>query len=278
MASFGGECAGTRIDIYHYVLNGGITMGLMQNKAGLVTGAGSGIGRASALAFAREGARVMVSDFNEESGQETVRLITERGGEASFFPCNVSDEEQVKALVAATVQTFGQLDFAHNNAGISSPAVPLAEMATADWDRTIQINLYGAFYCMKHEIKAMIANSGGAIVNTSSGSGLEGNPNMAPYTASKFAVNGITRSAAIEYGKHGIRINAICPGMTMTPLVQLFFEQAPEQAAALQARIPLGRISEPEDQGNAAVWLCSDMAKYVTGVALPVDGGFVAGK
>ncbi|GAA4860463.1 SDR family oxidoreductase [Paenibacillus vulneris] len=251
---------------------------LMKNKAGLVTGAGSGIGRASALAFAREGAKVMVSDYNQELGEETIRLIKLEGGEASFFKCDVSDEEQVKLLIEATVERFGKLDFAHNNAGISSPTVPIGEMKTEDWDRTIKINLYGVFFCIKHEVNAMLKNGGGAIVNTSSGSGIEGNPNMAPYTASKFAINGLTRSVAIEYGKHGIRINSICPGMTRTPLNQTFFENSPEQAEALQAIIPLRRVSEPEEQGNAAVWLCSDMAKYITGVALPVDGGFVAGK
>jgi NAD(P)-dependent dehydrogenase (short-subunit alcohol dehydrogenase family) len=251
---------------------------LVEGKAGLVTGAGSGIGRASALAFAREGAKVMVSDINEEAGSETVKLIREAGGEASFFKCDVSDEEQVKALVEATVSTFGKLDFAHNNAGLNSPSVPLAEMESSIWDKILKVDLYGVFYCMKHEINAMLKTDGGAIVNTSSTFGLEGTMNLAPYTASKFGVTGITKSTAMEYGKKGIRVNAICPGMTKTPMIERFFEQAPEHAKEIEENSPLGSLAEAEDQGNAAVWLCSDMAKKVTGITLPVDAGYLAGK
>lgn len=251
---------------------------LMEGKAGLVTGAGSGIGRASALAFAREGAKVIVSDFNEESGSETVKLIKDAGGEAEFFKCDVGDEEQVKALVEATVSTFGKLDFAHNNAGITSPNAPLGEMESSAWDRVIQINLNGVFYSMKHEINAMLKTGGGAIVNTSSGAGLQGNYNMSPYNASKFAVSGITRSTALEYGRKGIRVNSINPGMTMTPLIEKFIKEDPEYGKQLEDTIPMGIMARPEDQGNAAVWLCSEQARMITGVNLPVDGGYMAGK
>jgi NAD(P)-dependent dehydrogenase (short-subunit alcohol dehydrogenase family) len=250
----------------------------MEGKAGLVTGAGSGIGRGSALAFAREGAKVMVSDVNEEAGKETVRLIEKAGGVASFFKCNVAVEDEVKALIDATVSTFGRLDFAHNNAGIGSKTAPIAESETPDWDRVIQINLYGTYYCMKHEVIAMLKTGGGAIVNTASGAGLEGVPNMVPYVASKWAINGLTKSAALEYGQKGIRVNSICPGMTLTPAIASWFAAAPEQAEAVKASIPSGSLATPEDQGNAAVFLCSDLAAQISGVTLPVDGGFVAGK
>jgi len=251
---------------------------LMEGKAGLVTGAGSGIGRGSALAFAREGAKVMVSDIDEEAGKETVRLIEEAGGVASFFKCNVANEEEVIALVEATVSTFGKLDFAHNNAGIGSVTAPIAESDTSDWDKVIKINLYGVYFCIKHEIIAMLKNGGGAIVNTASDAGLEGVPNMVPYVASKWGINGITKSVALEYGKKGIRVNSICPGMTLTPAIEMWRNAAPEQAKAVEASIPTGKLATPEDQGNAAVFLCSDLAKQITGVTLPVDGGFVAGK
>ncbi|MEH7276352.1 SDR family NAD(P)-dependent oxidoreductase [Neobacillus vireti] len=251
---------------------------LMEGKAGLVTGAGGGIGRASALAFSREGAKVMVSDFNEETGKETVKLIRDAGGEAEFFKCDVSDEEQVKALVEATVSTFGKLDFAHNNAAITSPNAPIGELDTAGLDHVLKVNLYSVFYCLKYQVNAMEQNGGGAIVNTASTSGMIGNRNITPYNASKFGVVGVTRSAAMEYGKKGIRVNAISPGMTMTPMIQDFYEKNPAYFKQLEAAIPLGSIAEPEDQANAAVWLCSNQARMITGVILPVDGGSLAGQ
>jgi len=250
----------------------------MEGKAGLVTGAGSGIGRASALAFAREGAKVMVSDVNEETGKETVKLIEEAGGIASFLKCDVSNEEEVAALVNATVSMFGKLDFAHNNSGINNKLAPIGEMESSEWDKVIQVNLYGTFYALKHEVTAMSKTGGGAIVNTSSGAGIMGNQDLAPYVASKFGVNGLTKTAALEYGSKGIRVNAICPGMTLTPVLEAYFSAAPEQEQAMSASIPLGRLAKPEDQANAAVFLCSDLAAFISGEVLSIDGGFLSGR
>ncbi|WKA58275.1 glucose 1-dehydrogenase [Planococcus shenhongbingii] len=251
---------------------------LMEGKAGLVTGAGLGIGRASALAFAREGAKVMVSDVNEESGKETVRMIEKAGGAAAFFPCDVSNEDDVEALVDATVAEFGKLDFAHNNAGITASIAPIAESDSADFDRVMKTNLYGTYYSMKHEVRAMLKTGGGAIVNTSSGAGLEGVQNIVDYVASKFGINGMTKTVALEYGRKGIRVNALCPGITSTPAVEGWFAAAPEQAETVKATLPSGNLATPEDVGNAAVFLCSDLAGQISGVMLPIDGGFTAGK
>lgn len=251
-------------------------MRLMEDKVGIITAAGLGIGRASALAFAAEGAKVVVSDVNEEAGHETVRLIKEAGGEATFIFCNVANENEVIALVEKTVEIYGRLDWAHNNAGIGAPSKPIGETESADWDRCLQVTTTGMYYCIKHEVQAMLKSGGGAIVNTASTSGLLGSENLATYSAAKWAVNGLTKSVALEYGKKGIRVNSICPGMTMTAAVEHWMKEVPEQAAYVENDIPLGRIGQPEEQANAAVWLCSDKASYITGVNLPVDGGQVA--
>jgi NAD(P)-dependent dehydrogenase (short-subunit alcohol dehydrogenase family) len=253
---------------------------LMEGKAGLVTGAGSGIGQAGAMAFAREGAAVVVSDINEESGNQTVKLIKDSGGQAVFFNCDASDEEQVKELVGTVLSTFGKLDFAFNNAGLNGTFAPLGEQESSTWDRVIKVNLYSAFYCMKHEINAMRETGGGAIVNTASGAGLTGVSGMGPYNAAKFGVVGITRNAAMDYAKSGIRVNALAPGSTATPMMMNAFEQNPgtEFENSILGAIPMGVLAEPEDQANAAVWLCSEQAKMITGVTLPVDGGWLAGK
>ncbi len=250
----------------------------MEGKAGLVTAAGSGIGRASAIAFAKAGAKVMVSDINEEAGNETVRMIQDLGGVSAFFKCDVSDEEQVKALIDETVSKYGKLDFAHNNAGTSLQQGRIGDADSEAWDKTLKITLYGTFYCIKHEVNAMVKNGGGAIVNTASGTGVEGVPNMAAYVASKHGIVGLTKSIGLEYGKEGIRINAIAPGSTLTPAIENWSKMAPEQYNAVLKAIPTGEIATPEDQGNAAMFLCSDLAKQINGVILPVDGGFVAGK
>jgi NAD(P)-dependent dehydrogenase (short-subunit alcohol dehydrogenase family) len=251
----------------------------MQGKAGLVTGAGSGIGRASALALAESGARVMVSGRSEASLQETVALIEESGGTAELFQCDVSDEEQVKALVDATVTVFGRLDFACNSAGTNGVFAPLGDMQSEVWDRVLKINLFGTFYCLKHQVNAMLKTGGGSIVNIASGAGLTGVPNNAPYVASKFGVIGLTRNAAIDYGPHHIRVNAIAPGATATPMMTNAFEQLPpEHRDRLMQATPLRAMTEPEDQADAVVWLCSDHSKMVTGIALPVDGGWLAAK
>lgn len=249
---------------------------LMVGKVGIVTAAGSGIGRASAIAFANEGAKVVVSDMMEEAGEETVRLIKEADGEAVFIKCNVTVETEVKSLVDQTVEMFGRLDFAHNNAGIGASNVPVTEVETNDWRRVFNVSLEGMFYCIKHQVQAMLKTGKGAIVNTSSSSGLVGTPLQSAYSAAKFGVNGLTKSVALEYGKQGIRVNSICPGMTMTPAVEQWMKDSPSEAEGLKNSIPIGRLGNPEDQANAAVWLCSDKAAYVTGIALSVDGGLLA--
>ena len=251
---------------------------LLKGKAGLVTAAGSGIGRASAVALANAGAKVMVSDISEEGGQETVNIIKENGGEAQFFKCDVSDEEHVKALVDETVTVFGKLDFAHNNAGINAGQVKIGEMDANDWDKTMKINLYGTFYSVKHQVNAMLQSGGGSIVNTASGAGLEGSPNITPYTASKHGIVGLTKSVALEYGKQNIRINAIAPGATITPAIEGWAKNHPEQYNGVLESLPAGEMSTPEDQGNVVMFLCSDLARQISGVTIPVDGGYTAGK
>lgn len=251
-------------------------MSLLKGKVGIVTAAGSGIGRASALTCAQEGAKVVVSDVVDEAGEETVRLIKEAGGDAIYVKCNVTDEEDVKNLVEKTVEHYGRLDFAHNNAGIGAPNVPIAEVEIEDYRRVMNITLEGTYLCMKYEIPAMLKSGGGAIVNTSSSSGLVGTPLQSAYSAAKFGVNGLMKSAALEYGSQGIRVNSICPGMTMTPAVEKWMEEAPEEANALKESVPMKRLGTPEDQANAVAWLCSDKAAYVNGVALSVDGGLLA--
>lgn len=251
---------------------------LVKGKAGLVTAAGSGIGRASALSLAKAGAKVMVSDINVDSGKETVEMIKKDGGEAQFFKCDVSDEKQVKALVDHTVSVFGKLDFAHNNAGINAGQVKIGELDSADWDKTIKVNLYGTFYSIKHEVNAMVKTGGGSIVNSVSAAGVEGSPNMAPYTASKHGVVGLTKSVALEYGKQNIRINSIAPGATITPAIEGWSEDHPEQYDSVLESLPSGEMSTATDQGNVVMFLCSDLANQISGVTIPVDGGYTAGK
>lgn len=250
---------------------------LIEGKSGLVTGAGSGIGRAGAMAFARQGGRVVVSDYNEDSGKETVALIHEAGGEAEFFRCDVTDEEQVKALVDFTVDTYETLDFAFNNAGGNGEFAPIAEVDSAVFDRVMRINIYGVFYCMKYEVRAMAAGRGGAIVNTSSSNGFVGIPRNPAYNASKFGVIGITKNVAIDYASNGIRVNALAPGPTATTMLTGALDRQPQEVKdAMYASLPMGELATPEDQANAAVWLCSDQARMITGTTLAVDGGFLA--
>lgn len=253
-------------------------MPLMDGKAGLVTGAASGIGRASAQIFAAEGASVVVADIDDAGGAETVELVRAAGGEASYLHCDVTSEADHIALVDAVVERYGRLDWAHNNAGVSAPVAPIVEQLPEWWDRILQIDLVGVMYALKVQIARFIEQGGGgAIVNTASASGLQGQPGMSQYAAAKWGVIGLTQTAALEAAPHGIRVNAICPGMTATPGVQAWADSVPEMAAAVTASLPLGRLAQPADQGNAAMWLCSDRASYITGVALPVDGGMRAG-
>jgi NAD(P)-dependent dehydrogenase (short-subunit alcohol dehydrogenase family) len=251
--------------------------GLVEGKVVLVTGAGSGIGRATAQLFAREGATVAVVDNVVAGGEETVRLITAAGGHATFIPADVSQATHVEAMVRHVVETFGRLDCAHNNAGIEGSMVPLAEYPEEDWEHIINVNLKGVFLGMKYEIAQMLKQGGGgAIVNTASVAGLVGFAGLAGYVSSKFGVVGITKVAALEYAKAGIRVNAVCPGVIRTPMVQRLITEQPEMEAGLLAGEPIGRLGEPKEIGEAVVWLCSGRASFVTGQAFAVDGGWVA--
>jgi NAD(P)-dependent dehydrogenase (short-subunit alcohol dehydrogenase family) len=247
----------------------------LAGKVALVTGAASGIGRAAGLAFAREGARVMVADVDERGGNETVALIGQEGGEAAFTRTDVSVAADVAALVAATVETFGRLDCAHNNAGTVGPAGFTADIDEREWARTLALNLTGTFLCLKHEIPVMVAQGGGAIVNTASGAGLVGFPGLPAYVASKHGVVGLTKAAALEYAKAGVRINAVCPGSTRTPMLEGFMGGDPRIEAAMAAGAPIGRLARPEEIAEAVVWLCTDAASFVVGHAMAVDGGAV---
>jgi NAD(P)-dependent dehydrogenase (short-subunit alcohol dehydrogenase family) len=247
----------------------------MDGKAGLVTGAASGIGRACALRFAAEGAAVVVADLERarEGGEETVRLIEEAGGRAEFFPCDVASSSDNEALVARVLSSYGRLDFAHNNAGIGVHAL-LADTSDEDFDRVIAVNLRGTFLGMKFQIRHMLASGGGAIVNTSSNAGLRGVKLLSAYTASKHGIIGLTKNGAIEYANDGIRVNAVCPGAIMTPLMS---NETPERQEQILAPQAMSRFGDPGEVAAAVVWLCSDDAVFITGVSLPVDAGSVAG-
>ena len=242
-------------------------------KTAIVTGASGGIGRASALAFAASGARVVVSDVQDEKGQETVQLIADAGGQAVFQHCNVADEGEVRDLVARAVSEYGRLDFAHNNAGINRPGSN--EWDSADWQVSLNVNLSAMMYCMREEIAVMLGTGGGAIVNTASVNGLVGNPSQPGYVASKHGVVGLTRSAALRYAREGIRVNAICPGVVDTPMVEAV-AKIPQYRAAMEAMTPMGRMAQPAEIAAAVLWLCSDQASFVTGHPLVIDGGATA--
>jgi NAD(P)-dependent dehydrogenase (short-subunit alcohol dehydrogenase family) len=251
--------------------------GMFVGKVALVTGAGSGIGRAAALAFAREGARVVVADVTVDGGQETVRAIGEQGGEALFVRADVSVAQDVGAMVERVLTTYGRLDCAFNNAGIEGEMATTAECSEENWDRTIAINLKGVWLCMKHEIPHMLEQGGGAIVNCASIAGLVGFPNMPAYTASKGGIVQLTRTAALEYAQSGIRVNALCPGVIHTSMVDRITNSDPDTEAQFTAMEPIGRMGTPEEMAEAAVWLCSDAASFITGHPLVADGGMVAG-
>jgi NAD(P)-dependent dehydrogenase (short-subunit alcohol dehydrogenase family) len=246
-------------------------------KVALVTGGASGIGQACAQLFAREGASVIVSDVALEGGQHTVRLIEEDGGEASFVEADVSKAAQVEALVGRTVETYGHLDYAFNNAGIEGRmATNTADYPEEDWDRVIAINLKGVWLCMKHEILQMLSQGAGSIVNNSSVEGLVGLQGTSAYAASKHGVVGLTKTAALEYAQSGIRVNAVCPGLIRTPMVKRYSRGDAEIEAQFAAVEPVGRMGTPEEVAEAVVWLCSEAASFVTGHAMAVDGGFLA--
>lgn len=249
-------------------------MGDFDGKVALVTGAASGIGRASARLFAEAGAKVVVADIDRPGADETARLITGAGGEALAVEVDVADGASVKAMVDATIDRFGRLDIAHNNAGIMGAGADIIDMDDAVWQRGIDVMLTGVFLCMKHEIPHMIAQGGGAVINTSSGAGLIGFPGQANYVAAKHGVIGLTKSAALEYIGRGVRVNAICPGTARSRMVDEWIDGSAEAEAEVAALHPIGRIAEPEEIARAALWLASDAASFVVGAALPVDGGY----
>lgn len=245
-------------------------------KVALVTGAASGIGRATALAFARLGAKTVVADVLVEGGEETVRLIKAAGGEALFVRTDVAQATEVETLLQKIVEHYGRLDYAHNNAGIEGEGALTADCTEENWDRIISINLKGVWLCMKYEIPQMLKCGGGAIVNTASVAGIIGIPGAPAYCAAKGGVVQLTRTAALEYAKAGIRVNAVCPGAIRTPMVERLMGDQAEAEAGFIAQEPIGRLGKPEEIAEAVVWLCSDAASFVTGNPMPVDGGWVA--
>ena len=250
--------------------------GQLEGKVSLITGGGSGIGKASALAFAREGSKVVVADVNVEGGEQTVRLIQDTGGEATFVRADVSNSGDVSDMVSHAVQTYNRLDCAFNNAGISGGRGRIHEYTEDDWSRVLNINLTGVWLCMKYEIIQMLKQGGGAIVNTASVMGLVGGSRSPAYGATKHGVVGLTKTGAVDYAQEAIRINAVCPGYIRTPMIEQSILSDPVAEERVVSRHPMHRLGTPEEIAEAVVWLCSDAASFVTEHAMTVDGGYVA--
>lgn len=240
----------------------------------IVTGGSFGIGRATAMSFARQGAKVVIADVVENNS--TLNDIKAEGGEAIFVQCDVGDESSIKQMVEKTISTYGRLDYAFNNAGIEGLSAPTHECTMENWTKTIDINLRGVWLCMKYEIPHLLKQKKGAIVNNASIAGLVGFPNIPAYVASKHGVIGLTKNAALEYAKSGIRVNVVCPGVIKTPMIDRFTGKNKEVEKQFETMEPVGRLGEPEEVAAAVTWLCSDAASFVTGHSLTVDGGWVA--
>jgi NAD(P)-dependent dehydrogenase (short-subunit alcohol dehydrogenase family) len=247
---------------------------IFQDKVAIVTGGSFGIGRAAAIAFAKRGTKVVIADWIEDA--ETLNLIKSLGGDAILVKCDVSLDKDVKHLVEKTISQFGRLDFAFNNAGIEGQSAPTHECTDENWDRTIAINLKGVWLCMKYEITQMLKQGKGAIVNNASIAGLVGFQNIPAYVASKHGVIGLTKNAALEYAKSGIRVNVVCPGVIKTPMIDRFTGKSKEVEKQFESMEPVGRLGEPEEVAEAVIWLCSDASSFITGDAIPVDGGWTA--
>jgi NAD(P)-dependent dehydrogenase (short-subunit alcohol dehydrogenase family) len=250
--------------------------GKVQGKIALVTGGGSGIGRATALVLAREGAKVMIADYVPEGGDRTVKLIKEAGGDASFLHTDVSDPKQVEAMVNKTIETYGRIDCAFNNAGIEGRMADTVAATEENFDRIIAINLKGVWLCMKYEIPQMLKQGGGSIVNTASAAGLVAVEGLSAYNASKHGVVGLTRTAALEFAQKNIRVNCVCPGLINTPMVARMIDSGGMNEQDFIAAEPVARMGKPEEIGEGVVWLLSDAASFVTGHPLAIDGGWVA--
>jgi NAD(P)-dependent dehydrogenase (short-subunit alcohol dehydrogenase family) len=250
-------------------------MGQLDGKVALVTGASTGIGRAAAIALASEGAAVLVTDVDGARGRRVIDEIEGKGGRAVFFHMDVTDDGQVSAAVDEAVHRYGGLDVAYNNAGIEGAQAPVHEMPPDNWHRVLAVNLTGVWTCMRHEIPAMLERGGGSIINCSSVAGLVGFPAIAAYAASKHGLIGLTKTAALEYATQGIRVNAVCPGVIDTEMIERFTHEEPDAEAAMIATEPIGRLGQPEEIADAVVWLASSRSSFVTGQAIAVDGGFV---
>jgi NAD(P)-dependent dehydrogenase (short-subunit alcohol dehydrogenase family) len=248
-------------------------MKILENKVALVTGGTSGIGKATAIALGVAGAKVVFSGRREEEGEDTANLIRQSGAECLFVRSDVSSEAEVKALIQTTIEQYGRLDCAFNNAGIDPSPKPLHEQSVEDFDKLMAINVRGLFLCMKYEIQQMLTQGAGVIVNNSSMGGLIAFPGISPYNASKHAVMGLTRSAALDYAQKGIRINAVNPGMIATDMMNRLADGNPEQMAST---IPMGRMGRAEEIAATVVFLCSDAASYITGQPIVIDGGYTA--
>jgi NAD(P)-dependent dehydrogenase (short-subunit alcohol dehydrogenase family) len=249
---------------------------MVDGKVVLVTGGASGIGRATALKLAQEGAKVMIADYVPEGAERTVKMIADAGGAASFVPADVSVAKQVESMVAKTVETYGRLDCAFNNAGVEGGFGSITEYSEQEFDRTIAINLKGVWLCMKYEIPQMLKHGGGAIVNTASALGLVAIAGAPAYNASKHGVVGLTRTAALEYATQNIRVNCVCPGVIRTPMVERVIDSGGLSEQEFIAGEPVGRTGKPQEIAQGVVWLLSDAASFVTGHPLAIDGGWVA--
>ena len=245
-----------------------------KNKVIIVTGGSFGIGKATAIAFAKQGAKIVIADWAENP--ETIAFIKDLGNDVMFIKCDVSRSDEVKSMVEKTIATFGRLDYAFNNAGIEGNTALTPDCTEDNWDKTIAINLKGVWLCMKYEIPEMLKQGKGVIINCSSVAGLVGFEGLPAYVASKHGVVGLTKTAALECAKHGIRINAVCPGVIQTPMIDRLTGKKKETIEQYTALEPLGRFGQPEEIANAVLWLCSDEASFVTGHGMAVDGGFVA--